>query len=408
MKLIKNAMIKNGQDFHKKDVLFDDKKILEINDDINVQGEHKLYDARGCYLLPGIIDLNVRLANCVLTKQNLDKLSNSAKKGGVTTAVICSDFIPKLDSPTLLDLLKLSFDESVVNLQVTAPLANEETDKLNDIARFINNGATAIWANSNINSNLIKRGMQYANMKNRPFFCYCYDPNLDDSGLINEGDISFKLGLSGISNLSESVEVAKISEMSRELDCAVVFKSISTKRSIEIIESSKKNSKNLYNEVSIHHLIKNDTSCDGFNTYAKILPPLRSEEERLKLLQELKKGNVDILTSMHSPKSVLYKDVAFWDAHFGIGSIEEFFKLAYTFLVTKEGISLSNLVDMCSVNPAYALNMKNKGKIEVGYDADMFIFDPSHRTVIKNKNSIYNGEELSGDIREVFVSNSKF
>jgi len=407
MKLIKNAMIKNGEDFQKKDVLFDDNKILEISDDINALSEYELYDAKGCYLLPGIIDLNVRLANCVLTKQNLDKLSKSAKKGGVTTAVICSDFIPKLDSPTLLDFLKLSFDESVVNLQVTAPLANEQTEKLNDIARFINNGATAIWANSNINSNIIKRGMQYANMKNKPFFCYCYDPNLDDSGLVNEGDISFKLGLPGISNFSESVEIAKISEMSSELDCAVVFKSISTKRSIQIIKSSKKNSKNLYAEVSIHHLIKNDTSCDGFNTYAKILPPLRDEEERLKLLQELKKGNVNILTSAHSPKSVLYKDVAFWDAHFGMGSIEEFFKLAYTFLVVKEEVSMSSLVDMCSVNPAKVLNMKNKGKIEVGYDTDMFIFNPNARSIIKNEISIYNNEELIGDIKEVFVANSK-
>ena len=405
MKLIKNAMIRNDEGFQKKDILFDDKKILEISDDISARDEYKLYDAKGCYLLPGIIDLNVRLANCVLTKSNLDKLSSSAKKGGVTTAVICSDFIPKLDSPTLLDFLKLSFDESVVNLQVTAPLANEQTEKLNDIARFINNGATAIWTNTNINSNLIKRGMQYANMKNRPLFCYCYDPNLDDSGLVNEGDISFKLGLPGISNFSESVEVAKISEMSTELDCTIVFKSISTKRSLEIIKSSKKNSKNLYSEVSIHHLIKNDTSCDGFNTYAKILPPLRSEEERLKLLRELKKGNVDILTSAHSPKSVLYKDVAFWDAHFGIGAIEEFFKLAYTFLVKKEGISLSNLMDICSVNPAKALNMKSKGKIEIGYDADMFIFDPNHRSTITNEVSIYNNEEIWGDIREIFVAN---
>ena len=404
MKLIKNAMIRDGEDFCKKDILFDDKKILEISDHIAKKDNYNLYDAKGCYLLPGIIDLNVRLANCVLTKQNLDKLSNSAKKGGVTTAVICSDFIPKLDSPTLLDILKLSFDESVINLQVTAPLAHEESEKLNDIARFINNGAIAIWTNSNVNSNVIKRGMQYANMKNKPLFCYCYDPNLNDSGVMNEGDISFKLGLSGISNLSESVEVVKISEMSRELDCSTVFKGVSTKRSIEIIESYKKNSKNLYSEVSIHHLIKNDTSCDGFNTYAKILPPLRSEEERLKLLGELKKRNIDILTSMHSPKSVLYKDVAFWDAHFGMGSIEEFFKLAYTFLVVNEGISLSCIVDMCSSNPASALNMKNKGKIEVGYDADMFIFDPNYKTIVKNRNSIYNGEELIGNIKEVFCS----
>jgi len=298
--------------------------------------------------------------------------------------------------------LKLSFDKSVVNLQVSAPLRNDQTDKLNDIARFINNGAVAIWTNSNINSNFIKRGMQYAHMKNKALLCFCYNPDLDDLGLVNEGKISSKLGLSGISKFSESSEVAKVAELSIELNSTVVFQSLSTKRSLDIIKSAKKLSKNIYSEVSVHHIIKNDKSCDGFNTYAKILPPLRDEEERKSLLCELKDGNIDILTSSHSPKSVLYKDVAFWDAHFGMGSIEEFFKLSYTFLVKKEGLSLKKLMEVCSANPAKALGLKNKGEIKVGYDADMFIFNPNHKTVIENETTIYNGEELYGDIKEVF------
>jgi len=218
------------------------------------------------------------------------------------------------------------------------------------------------------------------------------------------GKISSKLGLSGISKFSESTEVAKVVELSMELDSTVVFQVISTKRSLDIINDAKKYSRNIYSEVSIHHLIKNDNSCDGFNTYAKILPPLREEEERKKLLQELKSGHVDILTSFHSPKSVLYKDVAFWDAHFGMGSIEEFFKLAYTFLVKKEGLPFSRLMELCSINPAKVLNLKDKGKIEVGYDVDMFIFDPNHKELVNDDTTIYNHEELFGDIKEVFVA----
>ncbi len=403
MRLIKDAMIIDGKDTLKRDVLFDDTKILKIEKSIEILDEYDIYDAQGCYLLPGLIDMNVRLANSVLSKSNLDKLSKSARKGGVTTAVILSDFTPRLDSSTLLDFLKPTFDESIINLKVTAPLTSEDGDKLNNIATLINNGATAIWTNSNVNSNLLKRGMQYAHMKNRPLFCFCYDPDLDDLGLVNEGEISSKLGLSGISKFSESAEVAKVAELSMELDSSVVFQSVSTNRSLEIIHSAKKYSKNIYSEVSIHHLLKNDTSCDGFNTYAKILPPLREEKERRKLSQALKDGYVDILTSFHSPKSVLYKDVAFWDAHFGMGSIEEFFKLAYTFLIKKEGISFEKIMEVCSVNPAKVLNLKSKGKIDVGYDADMFIFDPNHKEIVKNKTTIYNHDELFGEIREVFT-----
>jgi dihydroorotase len=407
MRLIKNAKIIKNDEILTRDVLFDRDKILKVQECIDVLEDYEVYDAKGCYLLPSLIDLNVRLANSVLTKSNLDKLSISAKKGAVTTAVIRSDFIPRLDSPTLLDFLKLSFEKVDIDLNVTAPLRNDQTDKLNDIARFINNGAVAIWTESNINSNFLKRGMQYAYMKNRPLFCFCYDSNLDDLGLVNEGKISSKLGLSGISKFSESAEVAKVAELCVELNPTVVFQTISTKRSLEIIKSAKKRSKNLYSEVSIHHLIKNDSCCDGFNTYAKILPPLREEAERLKLIEALKDGDIDILTSFHSPKSVLYKDVAFWDAHFGIGAIEEFFKLSYTFLVKKEGLSLQRLIELCSINPAKILKLENRGKIEVGYRADMFIFDPNHKELVDNKNSIYTKDELFGDIKKVFISSSK-
>ncbi len=406
MKLIKNALIIDGEEVVKKDVLVNESKIIEIRDEIKNSDDYEIYDADGSFLLPGIIDLNVRLANSLLSKENLEKLVNSAKKGAVTTAVIMSDFTPRLDSSTLLDFLKSTFHNSIINLRVTAPLVSEQNDKLNNIATLLNNGATAICASSDINSNLIKRGLQYAHMKNKPLFCSCYDKNLDDMGLMNEGDISFKLGLSGISKSAETVEVAKIAELSLELNSTVVFQTLSTKRSLEIVDNVKKYSPNVFSEVSIHHLIKNDASCDGFNTYAKILPPLRDEEERIKLVEEVKKGKIDILTSAHSPKSVLYKDVAFWDAHFGIGSIEEFFKLAYTFLVKKENLTINKLMEMCSQNPAKVLNLKNKGKVEVGYDADMFIFDPNYKSIIKNETSIYNKEELYGDIKKVFVANN--
>ena len=404
MELIKNALVLSGQEFIQKDILIDDKKIVDIKLNIKEKSEYDIFDAKGSYLLPGLIDLNVRLANDILSKKNLEKLVTSAKKGGVTNAVIISDFEPRLESSTLLDFLKTSFDNSIINLNVNVPLTNKENDKLNNIATLLNNGAEGICSNSNINLNLLKRGFQYATMKGKPFFCFCYEPNLDDRGLMNEGDISFKLGLSGISKSSESVEVAKVVELSLGFKSTIVFQTISTKRSLDIINSAKKSSKNIFCEVSIHHLLKNDESCDGFNTYAKILPPLRDENERKLLINELKNGSIDLLTSAHAPKSVLYKDVAFWDAHFGIGGVEEFFQLAYTFLVRQEGLPMSRLIELCSCNPAKVLNLQTKGKIEVGFDCDMFIFNPNIETVVDDNTSIYDKEKLFGQIEKVFTT----
>jgi len=403
-KLIKNALVQSKEGFTKQDILIDNKKILNIKDEIRVKKDYVVCDAKNSYLLPGLIDLNVRLANNMLSKKNLDKLATSAKRGGFTSVVITSDFEPRLDSSTLLDFLKTSFDKSEIHLGVSVPLTDKQNDKLNDIAILLNDGAVAIYSNSNINLNLLKRGFQYAKMKKKPFFCFCYEPNLNDQGLMNEGDISFKLGLSGISKSSETVEVAKMTELSFDFDLQVIFQTISTKRSLDIINLAKVTSKNLYSEVSIHHLLKNDGSCDGFNTYAKILPPLRDGQERIKLLKELKKGTIDLLTSAHSPKSVLYKDVAFWDAHFGIGGVEEFFKLAYTFLVKKEGLSMQRLIEMCSTNPAKVLNLYKKGKIKVGYDCDMFLFNPKKTSIVDNDTSLYNKSKLYGEVEQVFIA----
>lgn len=400
--LIKNALVPTSKGSERLDILVEEGKIVAVRQDLS-SASTDVIDANGLYVLPGLIDLNVRFSNSSLNQENIDKLSSSCLKGGVTTAVVMSDFTPRLDSATLLELVKFKIDQAKINLHISAPLADEKEDQLHNIATLLNNGAAAILANSNRNANLLRRGMQYALMKKRPLFVQCYEPNLDDNGLMNDGVIASKLGLSGISKISETAEVAKVSEMAHFYGASVVLKSLSTKRSLEIAKEHKTLKSDLYAEVSIHHLAKNDTSCDGFNTYAKLMPPLREEEERQALLGALKEGMVDILTSAHSPKSILYKDVAFEDAAFGIGSIEEFLTLAYTFLVKTDLIDLNALVRIASFNPSRILGLSSKGAIQAGYDADLVLFDPKESYTVDNKHSLYYGETLHGKVKQVIV-----
>ncbi|MDD3462854.1 MAG: amidohydrolase family protein [Sulfurospirillaceae bacterium] len=403
MMLIKNATIFTQDGVKKRDVLLKDGKIVLIEELIAPRESVKTIDAQGLYLLPGLIDLNVRFANSILNKEHIDKLAQSAIRGGVTTSVIMPDFTPRLDNATLLELLRYKIDDSRVDLKISAPLADDKDDTLNNIATLVNNGAVAIWAKSNRNANLIKRGMQYGVMKNRPIFCSCYEPNLDDNGVMNEGEVSSKLGLPGISCVSETSEVAKVSEIAMAYKAKIVFQSLSTQRSIEILKENKKTLSNFFAEVSIHHLCKNDTQCDGFNTYAKIMPPLRDEKNRKALLEELVSGNIDTLTSAHSPRSILYKDVAFEDAEFGIGSIEEFLGVAYTYLVKSNIIDMPHLMRLCSTNPAKILALATKGEVKEGFDADIVLFDPNESRVIENKNSLYYKDEIFGKVKKVLV-----
>ncbi len=398
MVLIKNAKLAN---LDIRDILIKDGKIKRVSRSIDVDMGLQIIDAKECFLLPGLVDLNIRLANSVLNKNSLKKLTKTALRGGVTTSLIMPDFTPRLDNSTLLEHFTIKAQKEECDFHVAAPLANQE-NRLNNIATLINNGATAIWTTSCVNANILKRGFQYARMKEVPIFCYCYSEDLDDNGVMNESELSFKLGLPGISKVSEISEVAKIAELSLINNSKIIFQSLCTKRSLQIITEIKKINKNIFSELSIHHLCKTQDACDGFNTYAKILPPLRDEDERVALCEELSLGHVDILTSMHSPKSISFKDVAFENAEFGIGSIEEYLSLCYTYLVRSGIVQMSRMMELCSVNPALIINQDDIGRIEVGYKADMILFDEKVSRTINDKTSLYDGDTLWGEVKQVF------
>jgi len=398
MVLIKNAKLADG---NIKDVLVKEGSIERVENSIEIENDTRVIDAKKNFLLPGLVDLNVRLANSTLSKNSLKKLTKTALSGGVTTSLIMPDFTPRLDSSTLLEHFNIKAQKEQCDFHVAAPLSNKE-ERLNNIATLLNNGTTAIWTTSSCNPNILKRGFQYARMKQAPIFCKCYDDDLDDNGVMNEGELSFKLGLPGISKVSENSEVAKIAELSLINNTKIIFQSLSTKRSINIIREIKKRNKNIYSELSVHHLCKTEDACDGFNTYAKIFPPLRDEGERIAMMSEVALGNVDILTSAHSPKSVIHKDVAFEDAEFGIGCIEEYLSLCYTYLVKSEVVNMQRLEELCSLNPALLLGLENIGKIEVGFNADMVIFDEKCSKVVEDKTSLYNGDRLFGEVKKVF------
>ena len=365
--------------------------------------DKEVIDGDGRWLLPGIIDLNVRLKNDTLSQNHIQLLANDASRGGVTTALIMPDFTPRLDNETLLELLNAKLASLQVNLFLAAPLTTESNNTLNNLATLIKNGAMAIQGDSSINANLIRRGLQYALMKNVPLLCNCYEPNLDDAGVMNEGDISFKLGLPGISKIAEISEVAKMTEVAHYYGAHVLLQSLSTMRSIELCEEAKKRGANVKAEVSIHHLCKTDLCCDGFNTAAKIKPPLRENGTKDELLKALKNGQIDTLTSAHQPRSIVYKDVAFEDASFGIHAICDLLPLAYTYLVKPGHLSLEALMELFSQNPASILGLKNKGKIAAKMEADIILFDPNTQWVMEEKGSIYEGESFFGGVSATYV-----
>lgn len=390
-----NAKLLNYKNL--QNVLFKKGKIWQISETIDAKC--KCIDAKGKLLLPGIIDLNVKFKNKIFHERNLKTLSKDAIKGGVTSFVVLPNFKPRFDDDRLIEFINKKLAQK--NSFLSASLIKED-GTLNNIASFVNMQTKCIWSNSSTNTNLLRRGLQYAIMKEIPIMFNCYDPGLDDKGSMHEGEVSFQLGLTGISKIAEIAEVSRVCEILIHFKSKALLQALSTQKSLQIVKNAKEQGANVFSEVSIHHFLRNDTSCENFNTYAKLKPPLRDEEERKKLIIALKDGLIDILSSTHSPHSLIHKDVAFIDAYFGIDSIREYFSLAYTKLVKENIISIEKLMQLVSKNPAQLLGL-NKGEIKEGYDGDCILFDENYSFEIQDENSIYFKEKLQGKVCEVFI-----
>lgn len=391
MILIKNAKLANKTIV---DVLIEDEKILKIDTNIDHK-DAQIIDAKQNYLLSGIVDLNIRLRDDKLSLKNIDELEKRAIKAGITTLVLNCDFEPQAENETFFQLLQEYIKNRDINIILNIKGLNQQ-NRLNDISILLKNGAKVISENSDITTNSLRRLAQYSLMHKAPMFIFCQNRELNEDGVINESMLSNKLGLPGILKIGEISEVAKVTALSSYYKSKTVFQSISTKKSLEIIQHEKKSFKELYSEVSLHHLLKTDEECDNFNTYAKITPPLRTNKERELLLQALKDKEIDTITSLFSPKSIIHKDLPFELAKFGIDELEEFLPLAYTYLVQNDTISMERLQELISINPANIVEISNS--IKEGNIANLIIFDENETKIIDDKTSIYDKDKISGKV----------
>ncbi len=388
MTVIKNIKLPNEEI---TDIAIKDGTIEKIETNISLPNT-KTIDANLSYALPLMIDLNITLRDNTLSIKNLDELEQRALSAGFST-VVTNVYI---EEKTSLELLVKELKNRELNFILKVDGLNHEA-RLNNISILLKAGAKVIFENSDISTNNIRRLIQYALMHKTPLFVFCQNRALNDAGVMNEADMSFELGLPGMLKIGEISEVAKMASMSEYYKTPTLFQTISTIQSIQNIQNTKKNFKDLFTEVSIHHLLKTDDSCRDFNTSAKINPPLRGKEQQLSLLKALSDGKIDTLTSLFSPQSITNKDLPFEKAEFGIDEIEEFLPLAYTFLVKSGIISMEKLVELTSKNPAKILNIE-ENSLEVGKSAKFLLFNPNISKTYSKKNSIYFNDKIFGEI----------
>ncbi|WP_455756215.1 dihydroorotase [Sulfurimonas sp.] len=398
--LIQNAIVCDVNGEKKADVKIENGIIVEIGSNLN---DSEIIDANGAYFMPLLVDTNIRLQDSTLNAKNIEAISDEALLGGVGHVVLNADSTPAIDNEIVLEFAQNGL-HTLEGAKVDFMLNSLKEDMtLSNIAILLKKGVVAPYMSTIAKNNIAIKIAEYVQMYGVTLFCKAEDNSLINSGVMLDGVINSKLGLAGIPDLSEVLHVSRMIEIARHFKINILFKSIASPRSIFLINKAKEDGVNVCCEVSIHHLIKSDEACENFNTTAKIDPPLACASDVIELQNALKESKIDCLTTLHQPSSPVNKEVAFYDAAYGSEALSDALPLYYTKLVKSGLISMSSLVELTVKNPARAIGIE-AGEIKVGDKVNAVLFNPHATNVVKNAQSLYDGEELSGEIIRSFNS----
>ncbi len=400
--LIRNAIVCDVNGERRVDVAIENSVVVAIGE--GVKGSD-VVDAKGAYLLPALVDTNIKLKDSILNAKNIKTIAQEALRGGVGHLVLNADSTPSIDNEVVLEFAQHGV-ASAKGAKIDLMLNTLKEDMtLSNIAIMLKKGIVAPYMSTIAKNNIAIKIAEYVKMYDVTLFCKAEDNSLINAGVMLDGDVSSKLGLAGILELSEVLHVSRMLEIAKFFDIKVLFKAIASPRSVELISKAKKEGVAVSCEVSIHHLINADSACEGFNTIAKLDPPLASKTDMLRLQEQLKNGEIDILTTLHQPNSPLNKEVAFYDASYGCSSLRYALALYYTKLVKSGLISMSELIKLTVQNSAKSIN-KEAGVIKEGVEADFILFDVNAKQVVSESDSLYKTQELSGVVTSLSLGNT--
>ena len=410
-----SILVKNGRVIDpdtkrdgKFDLLIDDGKIQKVDEKIEEKAD-EVIDAEGCYVMPGLIDMNVHLRDPGLTyKESVETGARAAARGGITTVVAMPNTKPVTDDRDRVGYVmhKAEMLAPIHVLQtgtVTKGMAGKE---ITDIAEMVKAGAPAITEDgkSVMDSGVYRDAMREAKKAGIPVLAHCEDMNLVQGGVVNADANMEALGLKGISNAVEDIIVARDIMLAAETGVHLHLCHCSTKGSVEMVRQAKAAGISVSAEVCPHHFTLSTDDIKKPDANFKMNPPLRTKEDVEALKAGLKADIMEVISTDHAPHSAEEKRKPMETAPFGIVGLETSVPLTITELVDKGILTPMQMAEKMSYNPARILGL-DRGSLAEGKPADVTIIDPEAEYTIhasefvsKGKNTPFDGRKVKGRV----------
>ena len=415
--IIKNkiALINGQVYFPEKNKLIKSNIVIEegILKDVDYKGElndFNAVDCKGKVISPGFLDLRSHFGEPGFEdKETLLTGSEAALSGGYTKVCMLPNTSPALDNPEIVESLNSKSESISVNIYPIGSITKGmQGSELSEIALMFEKGIVAISDGVNClqNSQLMRNALEYAKMFNIPVINHAEDIYLKNNGMANESFFSTKKGFPANPAISESVIIYRDLEIASFIGGRLHIPHISTKESVELVKRYKNRGLNITAEVSPHHIGLSEEDLGSYNSQFKIAPPLRSKEDRLSLIQGLKEGVIDCISSDHCPHRLEDKETDILSAKSGVISLESAFPYVYNIL-SKNNFSIENILKLFTINPSKVIDI-DWIPLQIGKFADLNIFDPkiewtfkSSDIYSKSQNSALFGRSMRGKIEKI-------
>ena len=387
----------------KGNVVIERNKIKSVGSTGGAKGETKI-DCSGLVITHGFCDVHVHFREPGREdKETLQTGSRAALAGGFTRVCVMPNTLPPLDAPESIRFIVEKAEECPVHIHpIGAVTKGQKGQELTEIQGIISEGAVALSDDGFpiSDAQVMRLALEYTSMFDKPVINHAEDECLRNNGLMNEGEISTRLGLAGNPSLAEAIMIQRDLELANMIQAKLHVPHVSSAGGAANIRRMKKLNPNITAEVTPHHLFFNDQALLEYNTNFKVAPPIRTEDDRKELIKAVKDGTFDCIATDHAPHTIEEKEDTFESAPFGMIGLESCFGAVNKVL----DMPLKELLKLLTVNPRRVMGFE-EDLFKIGCAAELTILDPDQEWIYKeqniyskSRNTPFIGEKLKGKV----------